>query len=195
MFPGIKWWMTIPMRWIFFSLLMVNVVVFAGAQWRLLVDNGAKGSDVSHAVFQEPILASLTLLSELDSVSGEIESIRIADSDVSEDTSGVNRSQCTLVGPFTNKNKAKTFVEQLSVLGVESKVKNLLVSSSVGFWLYLPSQSSRKEVLRRLSELQRQGVDSYIIPDGDLANGISLGMFSQRSRADFLKEKIVSISV
>lgn len=183
------------MRWIFFSLLLVNVAVFAYMQWEhvrgepvSVVNEGV--SDISRQAEDAP---SLTLLSELKGFRGPVESIRIVGDGDQNTASGVARSLCTLVGPFSNRRKAETFVDRLLVIGVESKVKNLLVSSAVGFWLHLPPQSSRKEVLRRLSELQRQGIDSYVIPDGDLANGISLGMFSEQSRANFLKEKIVNL--
>jgi cell division septation protein DedD len=94
------------------------------------------------------------------------------------------------VGTFANMAGAKYFVEKLAAKGVRSEVKNVLVSMTVGFWLHLPPLSSKKALRRRLAELQRQGIDSYTIPDGELANGISLGMFSSRQRAKSLQKSI-----
>ena len=97
---------------------------------------------------------------------------------------------CTIVGAFDKLLKAEYFVERLAALGLQAEVKELVVASKPGYWLHLKPELSRKEALRRLSELQRRGIDSYVIPSGDLANGISLGMFSQQDSAVGLQEKI-----
>ena len=146
----------------------------------LQVENGVP---VANSFGEEPKRPSLVLLSEYQQASEAPPDKRVVSS----------RSLCTLIGSFSTRDKAASFIRKLAVVGVDAKVKNLLVSSTVGFWLHLPPQPSRKEVLRRLSELQRQGIDSYIIPDGDLANGISLGMFSDQKRADTLKKRIGSL--
>ena len=205
------------MRLIFFSLIIVNLAMFSYAAWTQWAAGLTKADSgvVPRATVGPVSIPPLVLLTEKNNAQTPISSVRFTPSDSVHDNAKVgyegsesnsssvgvpvktvvsqSRSLCTLVGAFVDRGQASLFVERLAVLGVMAQLKNLLVSSTVGFWLHLPPQVSRKEVLRRLSELQRQGVDSYVIPDGDLANGISLGMFSDRARADSLRAKIASL--
>lgn len=186
------------MRWIFLTVLAINIAILAYGQW--LRFDGGSARNVTQSTPQESKLdsvPSLVLLSEVAAQKQPVESIRVI-KDVGQDVGAIensdvvpiSRSLCTLVGSFSGQAEAEYFVRRLNGLGVKAKVKNLLVSTTVGYWLHLPPLSSRKELLRRLSELQRQGVDSYVIPDGELENGISLGMFSERQRAELLQKNI-----
>jgi hypothetical protein len=185
------------MRWIFFTLVMLNVALFAYV-WQ--VHHNALDVLVSTQVVDEKV-ATLTLLDEI-AERKPVETIRlkkqrdqiiVAQEEGEGQSQPISRSLCTLVGSFAKQDKADVFVARLLSMGVKAKVKNLLVSTTVGYWLHLPPLASRKELLRRLSELRRQGVDSYIIPDGDLANGISLGMFSEKQRAKGLQDNIAHL--
>lgn len=181
------------MCWIFFTLLAVNIAVLSYQQWEVYANTPI----VLSSELKPKSTPSLVLLEELSAQNQSIESIRLKES-MEEPSSGsgfavTDQSVCVLVGAFPEQVKAEYFVRRLASLGVKAKVKNVLVSTTVGFWLHLPPLASRKELFRRLSELQRQGVDSYVIPDGDLENGISLGMFSEVKRAELLKSKIVSL--
>lgn len=102
------------------------------------------------------------------------------------------RAVCTLVGPFKDRLAAEYFVERLGALDVVSSIEMLEVPGDPGFWVYQSPEVSRKAALRRLHELQAKGIDSYVIPKGDLENGISFGLFSDRSRAEEQLEVVKS---
>ncbi|MFT5419391.1 MAG: hypothetical protein ACI9D5_000126 [Candidatus Endobugula sp.] len=187
------------MRWIFFTILVANIAIFS---YLYFVPQGHQPALVSagtvSALADGAGVAPLVLVSELASKRQPVESIRLKSRGRQVLGSAVaarptSRSLCTLIGAFSTQSKADYFVERVAAWGVDAKVKNLLVSTTVGFWLHLPPLASRKELLRRLSELQRQGVDSYVIPDGRLANGISLGLFSEETRAKTLKNSIAKL--
>lgn len=91
---------------------------------------------------------------------------------------------CELVGPFADMDKAGEFLERLDGIEIRGGIKEIELPTGAGYWVYLKPLKNRKEALRRLSELQAKGVDSYVIPKGELENGISLGMFSQKTLAD-----------
>ncbi|VFS74872.1 sporulation protein [Pseudomonas aeruginosa] len=61
---------------------------------------------------------------------------------------------------------------------------------SVDYWVYLPPLASREAALRQLKELQARNIDSYLIGEGVLANGISLGMFSARDSAESAQARL-----
>jgi hypothetical protein len=88
-----------------------------------------------------------------------------------------------MVGAFAESVAAEGFVEYLQALEVGASVRELEVPDGSGFWVYLRPEISKQEALRRLYELQAKQVDSYIIPRGELANGISLGMFTRKELA------------
>lgn len=194
------------MRFIFFTLIVANLAFVAYQYWLpaeqdVLADSPAPISTLDPVGSE----GSLTLLSEMRPVA-PLETVRVASVDnvdlpssgSSEPISGyrepteklLEHDLCVRVGAFASVAKASYFVEKLAARGVRSSIKNVLVSTTVGFWLHLPPLTSKKALLRKLEELQRQGIDSYAIPDGDLANGISLGMFSQYQRANNLKQTI-----
>lgn len=102
---------------------------------------------------------------------------------------------CDIVGPFESKVVANDFIERLKAVDVSSKEKELELPAGMGYWVYLEPLSNRREALRMLSELQAKRIDSYVIPRGDLANGISLGMFSKKALSDARVKKMKSIGL
>jgi len=193
------------MRFICFTLLIVNVC-FAIYVYRVVALEPVVVS-VGEPALELRSSDSLILLNEIEK-KPIVETVRLRESanvasqssgSLSESSEGVAISasqsseatnMCMRAGAFSSMADANDFVEKLSEGGVKSTVKNVLVSTTVGFWLHLPPLPSSKELRRRLAELQRQGVDSYAIPDGELANGVSLGMFSEQQRAESLQKSI-----
>lgn len=206
------------MRAIFFTLLIANIALGSYFYWFALgsgnVLNGVDDDGLSVNMpegqrqlvllseSQSPIPLSTVRVSRPEMLGTPPRSNEpvIADSDSQPavvDSAPIDsphiENMCLSVGPFSSLSEANYFVERLAAQGVRSSAKNVLVSTAVGFWLHLPPLTSRKALLRKLEELQRQGIDSYAIPDGELANGISLGMFSEAQRANALKERIAGL--
>ncbi len=99
--------------------------------------------------------------------------------------------KCELVGPFAELLHAEYLVERLASLEVLSSVKQIEIADGKNYWVYLKPEMSEKEALRRLSEIQQsKAIDSYIIPSGELANGISFGQFSTEVEASAKAEQI-----
>jgi hypothetical protein len=172
------------MRWIAASLLVINVVA-------LLVQLLMPGSE---AVAREnrpelPQLrgnTQLKLLGELDEPALQVmvqakEKARLAAARAVVDAE--KPPLCTLVGPFPELLKAEYFQERLAALDVAASIQDLEIPGEVSYWIYLPPRESRKQAFNELRELQAKGIDSYVIPRGELANGISFGMFSQPNLA------------
>ena len=180
------------MRWIFLTLLLVNGLVFV---WQLLREPAPEApvAAPAPAVVAQEGLEPLRLLDELEGQAlaemlSEKGRLRLADNPRSAD----GKPLCTLVGPFEQLLRAEYFIERMSALDIVAEIQDVEIPGETGYWVYLPPEVSRKEALRRLHELQAKGVDSYVIPKGELANGISFGMFSQEALA--LKRRQAMIS-
>ncbi len=172
------------MRLIFFALLGVNVAVLLLllTVWRPLEKaSEPMAGGASNA-------KELQLVSEVDAVSLGVqveESARDSLGDLK-----VEADLCVSIGPFSRLLRAEYFVEHLDALEVTAKVHELEVSDGAGFWVHLPSAPTRKQALAKLREVQAKKIDSYLIPKGVLANGISLGMFTQSNLADLRKKEM-----
>ena len=210
------------MRWIFASLIAINIVTFV---WGLVGgdDAGATPQVVSSGdpYRQYPKLALLSELDEQsavekspnedsspDVVASEPSPTAVITSDSEAAVAALPKKQaaaaiptregrplCELVGAFDNDKIAEDFVERLRAIEVASEVKDLELPAGPGYWVYLTPLPTRQEALRTLGELQSKRIDSYVIPKGDLANGISLGMFSKKALSDARVKEMESIGL
>lgn len=165
------------MRSIFFALVAINILVFA-MQW--FADSPNKVQAPSVSATRANSNASLQLLGESTSrvAKGEKSSNAKTSSPTELETQG--SSICTTVGPYAQLLHAEYLVERLEAMDVSAKIKAIEVPDGIGYWVYLPPEISEKEALRRLYEIQAKNIDSYIIPSGELTNGISFGMFNEQ---------------
>jgi hypothetical protein len=101
--------------------------------------------------------------------------------------------RCELIGPFAELLHAEYLVERLTALEVVSSIRQVEIVDGKNYWVYLKPEMSEKEALRRLSEIQQaKAIDSYIIPSGELANGISFGQFVSEAEAKAKAEQILA---
>ncbi|MGH1472583.1 MAG: SPOR domain-containing protein [Cellvibrionaceae bacterium] len=175
------------MRWIVGSLIFANVLVFT---WYMLA--GENNTVVASPGARQSALGSpsIELLSEVGSqqsldLDDEIMSPALKDElPAVPETDKDGNPLCTLVGPFSKLLRAEYFIEKLAALDVPSSVYDVEIPGDVGYWVFLPPEESRKQAYNKLRELQAKGVDSYVIPKGELENGISFGMFSRSELAE-----------
>jgi len=155
------------MRWLLMLLIVLNLsfYLYHLNHQALPIEQAAGVSDGSGPS------SGIKLLSE---------TARLAPRAPSADT---DRS-CLFLGGFDEESVALAIEQRLLSLDIESQVKNVDEAAGVDYWVYLPPLVSRQASLRQLRELQSRNIDSYIITVGDLANGISLGIFSRRDSAE-----------
>ena len=99
------------------------------------------------------------------------------------DNSSLDESSCMFLGGFETSAEADTLRQRLVGLDIESSVQSFAAAAELDYWLYLPPLASREASLRQLKELQARQIDSFIIAEGDLSNGISLGIFPRYESA------------
>ncbi len=92
--------------------------------------------------------------------------------------------ECLVVGPLANVIEVDELQQRLFAVGVSSKERVDESSQQEDYWVHIPPLASRDAAIRLLRELQAQRIDSFVITQGELTNGISLGLFS---RSEFAK--------
>ena len=155
------------MRWVFLSLMILNLIVMVWF-WR-----DQAGTSMDRINEPEQKGEALVLLSELDS--SEIDY-----KDITTRTDKVAASRCYSVGPLADRIDAKHLKVRAEALGFQSELRRLTTGTSTEHWVHIPPQANR----------QGRGCDSYIITQGELAEGISLGLFRNKTSAKNLTKKV-----
>lgn len=167
------------MRWVFFLLLLLNVGLFAW-QHRLAPSSGGELSLVA-AKPAKLSAQSLQLLSEIQAPArqpGRV--VEEAPDDV----------RCLVLGGFDSLERVRQLEQHLLSLDISVRVVTTEASFGADHWVYIPPLASRQASLRQLRELQARGIDSFLITEGELANGILLGVFPRLDAAQAVADRL-----
>lgn len=167
------------MRWIFLLLLVLNVFYYVWHQQQAPM----RGIEVAPLEQYRVQQKDIRLLSESP---GEIapKSAEVSPATLNE--------TCMYLGSFDSIEEAETLRQRLAGLNIESVAQQEEAESGQDYWVYLPPLASRDASLRQLKELQARQIDSFLIAEGDLENGISLGIFPRRESAISVMERLVA---
>lgn len=176
------------MRWILIVLLMCNGIFFL---WHSVLSPEEIGpSDVAPITEVDGGAMTLALLSELPE--NEQQPIVVAQVDAAavlaeQDAPLIEEEpadeMCWLIGPFREQVSGKQVVSRLEALDISLQLRDIEFQGESDYWVHIPPQVSRQAAIKLLRELQSKKIDSFLIGEGDLQNGISLGFFTQQDRA------------
>jgi hypothetical protein len=176
------------MRLIFMMLMLANVAFFLS---QFL--GGGTRVDARPVVVEHKSFGNLQTVAERNGKARlATKELKKEESEASGSVAPINDAEkCELIGPFAELLHAEYLVERLTALEVASVIKQVEIADGKNYWVYLKPEMSEKEALRRLSEIQQaKAIDSYIIPSGELANGISFGQFASEKEAADKAEQI-----
>lgn len=100
--------------------------------------------------------------------------------------------------------RIERFVSQAQVQDFSATQKDVLQRAAVVeqidprpsyHWVLIPPLASRSDALDKLAELQRAGIDSYLVTEGEYRNAISLGLFESEKLAQDLNARFQSRNV
>lgn len=97
---------------------------------------------------------------------------------------------CAIIGPFSESAEAEDWLAGLVEVGGEGVVEERDEPVSSTWWVHTPPLPGEPEARLLLAELQSKGIDSYYLRDGQLAGGISLGVFSRQESARLAQEQL-----
>lgn len=163
------------MRWMFLWLIVLNLFYYVWHQQQAPL----RATEVAPLKMAQDSKRDIHLLSE----SSAPQRREVAEVSAVE-------AVCLFLGSFEQKADASAVEQRLLSLDIQSRVQSMDAAAGVDYWVYLPPLASRQASLRQLRELQARKIDSYIITQGDLANGISLGIFPRNDSAQSVMQRL-----
>jgi hypothetical protein len=162
-------------RWLAIIIVIINVGYFAWLQ-----------SDTDGAINPAPMV---------EAVDGSVKKLELLVSGGTRKAVDMTllrsseAGECWLIGPFDELLSVQQVKGRLAALSIEFPIKEVEVNSGEDYWVHIAPQKNRQEAVKLLRELQGKGIDSFLITEGELAQGISLGLFSQLARAQAVFEE------
>lgn len=97
---------------------------------------------------------------------------------------------CSRIGPFKDDAAAAPVRDYLVERGGQVISEERTTQTRIGYWVLVPPQASRAAAREVAAQLKAQGLEYWIIPNGELRNAISLGLFSGQDNADDFAEQM-----
>lgn len=168
------------LRWLVLGLLLCNLIYFFWA--RQTGFESAAASDTT-AVAEG---ASLVLLSETRNSSTAVNG---SGREHVQPTIDPPVPVCHMIGPFKEKISARQIKDRLQALDINVVTYQIKIPEKPDYWVHLGPMRSRKEALDVLRELQNKKIDSFLITEGELVNGVSLGFFTKDELAQAVQKQ------
>lgn len=172
------------MRWIFFTLVVGNLLLLV-VFWQ---KQNQPAANVAVAELQSKG-RTLLLVSE---AGDSLKPVR------KKPAAQKNHEQlCYVAGPYADEIDARHLLARVDAVGLTGSIKTLEVTTDTPaeYWVHVPPRSGREEALRVLKELQKRNFDSYIITQGELAEGVSLGLFRKKDSALSLQKEVSAAGI
>ena len=98
---------------------------------------------------------------------------------------------CTTIGPFRELSQAATAAATLRAVGFEPEQRVAEGDIWIGYWVYIQAIPSMDEANKILAKVRESGItDSYVIPNSDHGNLVSLGVFSEISGVSRRRDEV-----
>ena len=98
---------------------------------------------------------------------------------------------CYVIAEFANEAETQPVLEWLRKHGTSAALRRRAEQQRVGYRVYLPPLENERAANAKVAALKAQGVtDIMRIPQGELSNGVSLGVYSTSTAAQRRAEEI-----
>jgi len=100
-------------------------------------------------------------------------------------------TRCTSVGPFRDLAQAATAAATLRTSGYQPTQRVADGDIWIGYWIYIDAIPTEAEANAILAKVRGQGItESYVIPNSDSGNLVSLGVFGEISNVTRRREQV-----
>ena len=186
-------------KWLLVLLLLANILFFSVMRW-----GGALTADADVPSVQAEISPyKIRLLDEVTAATSAVSASAVVPAPVASavpafapasiltpDLVSVpkGRKQCLEWGEFSGGGLTQAQAA-LAALLLGDRVTQRSVEHASGFWVFIPPLKNHAEVLRKIEQLKKRGVNDYFVvqEEGAWLNTISLGVFrTEESAQKFL---------
>ena len=171
------------MRWFFFLLILLNIGLFAWQQRTAAPEVTSELSLTPRSEYAGPV-ETLQLLAE-----AQPKPVQVA-SQAAPVSQATPANDCLVLGGFDGAERVGQLEQRMLSLDIGARVITRDAAFGSDHWVYIPPLASSQASLRQLRELQARGIDSYLITEGELANGILLGVFPRLEVAVGVADKL-----
>lgn len=148
------------MKWLAFVLVVLNGMLWFAASWQQSPTFGQSEGAMLPRVSSLKVQVATTSLTQPE-------------------------SRCLRVGWFDGREDAARLAAQFTGPFLIQEVDREWPPLN---WVMIPPQP-REAALAQFRELYARGVESYVVPDGEYRNAISLGLFESRAAAESVFEE------
>lgn len=106
---------------------------------------------------------------------------------------GEEFSECVILGPLGTGEEAEALVERIQRGGGQAMVRSREILRLPDYVVHLEPSASRDLAMQTLRELKDQAIDGYVIPDGKLANAVSVGVFGLPAPAAARRQTVANL--
>ncbi len=99
---------------------------------------------------------------------------------------------CEIVSGFADQGEAESFIGEVSDMGVPGELDMRQEQISSTWWVHLPPFKSQLEAQGVIDELVAKNIDNFYMRTGELAGGISLGVFSREESATTAQAELIA---
>ena len=176
------------MRAAFFLLLFANLAFLAWAEW---ID-APQPAPTNEAYAKLP---RLKLINELPPEEGRPSSSN-ARKTALELPPPPPAASCISVGPFDDEATATRSATQLRDKGFTPRQRAEQGEVSKGFWVFIGGLKTDRDVSQVLRTLEQSHIDdAHVMPDTGDVHQVSVGLFSDRDRADHRAQSVQKLGL
>ncbi|MFI4922120.1 MAG: SPOR domain-containing protein [Burkholderiales bacterium] len=160
------------MKWIFYLLLLANVVFFAYTQ----LDAGNGSAQFAHQFNVDKIKLLKPEETPAMKPVAKMETMII--------TTAAKPVVCLEWGSFASEEQARA-QQALDKLQLGAKLGSRVVEEGTTYWVYIPPLKTKKDAENKISELKALGIGEYFLmqDNSPWRNAISLGVFKSEELA------------
>lgn len=105
-------------------------------------------------------------------------------------------TRCLSIGPFTAQAALRSAMHRLAPHAERIQVRELPGTELLGYRVYLPATSGRREAMALVSVLRARGVrDYYLVTAGPQKHSIALGMYRDLAAAEQRRAELKALGV
>ncbi len=176
--------------------LLVAFVVVLNVMFAVWALGDRPGTDSGRSV---PEVGDIVLIQEVDPreltprslLQLEVAPSRVAETGLDSGVEPDLPELCQVLSYFPTRDSAESLAGRFLALDMAVRVEEQTTERPTGtIMVYIEPLLSAQSAQREFRVLQASGVDSFIIADGELQNGISLGVFQTEENAQVQQARI-----